>query len=79
MFVLEYNCQKESGFMSKIFENKFLMGVTVIFLISLYVIAGIQTNIETKTVIFILIVKRKIKNKTKLTPSIIKIEITSIK
>lgn len=34
--------------MSKIFENKFLMGVTVIFLISLYVIAGIQTNIETK-------------------------------
>ena len=34
--------------MSKIFENKFLMGVTIIFLISLYVIAGIQTNIEEK-------------------------------
>lgn len=34
--------------MNKIFENKFLMGVTIIFLISLYVIAGIQTNIETK-------------------------------
>ena len=48
MFVLEYNCQKESEFMNKMIQNKFLMGVTVIFLISLYIIAGIQTNIEAK-------------------------------
>ncbi len=34
--------------MNKMIQNKFLMGVTVIFLISLYIIAGIQTNIEAK-------------------------------
>ena len=34
--------------MIKMFQNKFLLGVTVIFLISLYIIAGIQTNIEAK-------------------------------
>lgn len=34
--------------MSKKIENKFLLGVTITFLISLYIIAGIQTNIEAK-------------------------------
>lgn len=34
--------------MEYLMRNKFLMGVTIIFLISLYVIAGIQTNIEAK-------------------------------
>ncbi len=34
--------------MKEIFQSKFLMGATIIFLISLYIIAGAQTNIEAK-------------------------------
>ena len=34
--------------MKELFQSKFLMGVAIIFLISLYVIAGAQTNIEAK-------------------------------
>lgn len=48
MFVLEYNCTKGSVFMKEIFQNKFLIGVAIIFWLSLFVVVTLQTRVETR-------------------------------
>ncbi len=48
MFVLEYNCKKESEFMKELFQNKFLLGVAIIFWLSLYLIVSIEAKVEAK-------------------------------
>ena len=48
MFVLEYNCTKGSVFMKELFQNKFLIGVAVIFWLSLVLVVSLQTKVETR-------------------------------
>ena len=48
MFVLEYNCKKESEFMKELFQNKFLIGVAIIFWLSLYLIVVAEAKVEAK-------------------------------
>ena len=48
MFVLKYNCEKESEFMKELFQNKFLIGVAIVFWLSLYLVVSLQTRVEAK-------------------------------
>ena len=48
MFVLEYNCTKESGFMKELFQNKFLLGVAILFWLSFYLVVALQVKVEAK-------------------------------
>ncbi len=48
MFVLEYNCKKESEYMKEIFKNKFLLGAIVVFWLSLYLMVALQTKVEAR-------------------------------
>jgi len=49
MFVLEYNCQKESEYMKELFQNKFLIGVAIVFWLSLYLIVSMQAKVEARS------------------------------
>ena len=49
MFVLEYNCKKESEIMKEIFQNKFLLGVAIIFWLSLYLVVSLQAKVEARS------------------------------
>ena len=49
MFVLEYNCKKESEYMKELFQNKFLIGVAIVFWLSLYLVVALQTRVEAQS------------------------------